>query len=86
MSWTSNITVSDSSTYHALNYRTVAEIRKKVIKHSKRNKAFGLFHAKNDKDKIAAWKIELNRILVVFNVCSTRSRSVVANRFLFRPS
>jgi hypothetical protein len=27
-------------------------------------------HARNDKDKIAAWKLELDRILQVFNVRS----------------
>ena len=29
-----------------------------------------LVRAKNDKDTIGAWKLDLNRILHVFNVCS----------------
>jgi len=31
------------------------------------------FHARNDKDKIAAWKLDLNSILHVFNVRSMTS-------------
>ena len=50
--------------------RTVAEIQDKVIKQSGRNAASRLFHAKNDKETIAAWKLDLNRILHVFNVRS----------------
>ena len=41
----------------------------KVIKQSRRNTASRLFHAKNDKEKIAAWRLDLNGILQVFNVC-----------------
>ena len=42
----------------------------KVIKQSGRNPVSRLLHAKNDKETIAGWKSELNRILHVFNVCS----------------
>ena len=31
------------------------------------------FHAKNDKEKIAAWRLDLNRILHIFNVRSIGS-------------
>ena len=79
MSWASGIIVPGPSTYHTLGSRTVGEIRNKVIKQSGRNAASRLFHAGNDKDIIAAWKSELNRILVVFNVCSFRSCSDLAN-------
>jgi hypothetical protein len=48
----------------------VGEIRRKVIKQSGRNAVSRLLRAKNDKETIAAWKIELNRILQVFNVRS----------------
>jgi hypothetical protein len=70
----------------ALDRRTVAEIQKKVMKQSERNAVSRLLHAKNDKETIASWKLELNRILQVFNV-----RSVVLTRnrcqlFPFRPS
>jgi hypothetical protein len=87
VSWTSNVLVSGSFTYHhAPDCRTVAEIQNKVIKQSGRNAVSRLLHASNDKEMIAAWKSELNRILVIFNVCSVRSCSVVANSPLFRPS
>ena len=43
-------------------------IQEKVIKQSKRNVFFRHFYAKNDKEKIAAWKADLNRILNIFNV------------------
>ena len=46
----------------------MAEIQRKVIKRSGRNPASRLLHAKNDKETIATWKQDLNRILQVFNV------------------
>jgi hypothetical protein len=51
----------------------VAEIQKKVIKRSGRNAVSRLLQAKNDKEKIAGWRVELNRILHVFNVRSVIS-------------
>ena len=48
----------------------MAGIRRKVEKQSGRNQVSRLVHARNDKDKIAAWRAELNRILLVFNVRS----------------
>ena len=50
--------------------RTVAEIQRKVTKQSKRNAVSRIVQARNDKDTIAAWKLELGRILQVFNVRS----------------
>ena len=47
----------------------MAEIQRKVIKHGGRNAISRHFHAKNDKETIAAWKLDLNRVLQVFNVC-----------------
>ena len=44
-----------------------------VIKQSKRNVVSRLFNAKDDKDTIAAWRLDLNRILQVFNVRSITS-------------
>ena len=55
---------TDDTLYH----RTVAEIKGKATKHSGRNRASRFLHARSDKDKIAAWKLELDRILQVFNV------------------
>jgi hypothetical protein len=48
--------------------RTVAEIERKVKEESKRNVALRLLHAKSDKDKIAGWASDLNKILQIFNV------------------
>ncbi|KAF9792058.1 hypothetical protein BJ322DRAFT_974331, partial [Thelephora terrestris] len=53
-------------TYGAPHLRTVAEIERNVQKQSKRNAASRLFHAKNDKDKIAGWVSDLNKILQIF--------------------
>ena len=86
MSWTDRIIVSDPSICHALDYRTVAEIQSKVIKRSGRNAASRLLHARNDKETIAAWKSELNKILIVFNVCSVHSCLVAVNRPILRLS
>ena len=49
----------------------MAEIQGKIIKQSKRNVISRHFHARNDKDKITAWRLDLDRILQVFNVRST---------------
>jgi hypothetical protein len=51
----------------------VAEIQRKVIKQGKRNAATRLFHAKTDKETITAWRLDLNRILHIFNVRSAGS-------------
>ena len=51
----------------------MAEIQRKVIKQSGRNPASRLLHAKNDRETIAAWKLDLNRVLHVFNVRSVTS-------------
>ncbi|KAF9646922.1 hypothetical protein BDM02DRAFT_3262004, partial [Thelephora ganbajun] len=45
---------------------TVVEIRRNVDGLGKRNRISRFFHA-NDKDTIAAWRMDLNRILHVFN-------------------
>ena len=62
--------------------RTVAEIQKKIVKKGKRNVAFRLFRAKNDKDVIAAWKQDLTRILDIFNVRSSGSVWIFADLFV----
>ena len=55
-----------------LNRRTVAEIQGKVVKRGKRNPVSRFLGSKNDKDAIAAWRQDLNRILHIFNVRSVR--------------
>ena len=57
------------------NRRTVAGIQRKVVKQGKRNVAIRFFLAKGDKDKIAAWRQDLVRVLHVFNVRSIDSIS-----------
>ena len=66
--------------------RTVAEIQRKVIKYSQRNSVSRLFRARDDRDTIATWRSELDRILHIFNVCSIAFYLVVSNCSLFRPS
>ena len=46
------------------------EIQRKVTKQSRRNAVSRLVHARNDKDTITAWKLDLGRILQVFSVRS----------------
>ena len=57
----------------SLNRRAVAEIQRSIIERGKRNVISRHFHAKNDKEAIATWRSDLNRILHVFNVRSATS-------------
>ena len=50
--------------------RTVAEIERKVVHQGNRGSVERFLHTKNDKEKISAWKLELDRILRVFQVGS----------------
>ena len=60
-----------------LTFRAVTEIQQRIVGQGKRGAISRYFHAKNDKDKIAAWRLELNRILQIFNV-----RPIVSARSL----
>ena len=60
-------------TYQAPDRRAVAEIQKNTIKQGKRKGVSRMFHAKNDKETIATWRSDLNRILHIFNVRSAKS-------------
>jgi len=60
----------------------MAEIQRKVVKQNGRNAVSRLVHAKNDKEKIAAWKLDLDRILHVFNVRSATSVMTTTKRTL----
>ena len=60
----------------------MAEIQEKVMKRSGRNPVSRLLHAKNDKEMVATWRSDLNRILHVFNVRSV----VIARLSLIVPS
>ena len=60
-------------TYRALNRRTVEEIRGNITEKGGRNLLSRLVHAKDDKEMLAAWGSDLNRVLHVFNVRSVGS-------------
>ena len=60
----------------------MAEIQKKIVKWGKRNAISRLFHTKADQKAIAAWRLELNRILHIFNVRSvTYARPLLTVHF-----
>ena len=48
----------------------MAEIQRNIIKRGKRNAISQCFHKKNDSKAIAGWRLDLDRILHVFNVRS----------------
>ena len=56
--------------HRALNRRTVDEIQRNIIKRGKRNPISRRYHAKGEKEAIATWRLDLDRILHLFNVCS----------------
>ena len=49
------------------------EIQRKIAKQGKRHAISRFVHAKSDKEAIAGWRMDLNRILHVFNVRSNVS-------------
>ena len=53
-----------------LSSRTLGEIQENIIERGKRNPISRRYHAKDDKEAIATWRSDLNRIRRVFNVCS----------------
>ena len=48
----------------------MADIQKKVVKWVKQNPVSRRFHAKKDNETIAAWRLDLEKTLQVFNVRS----------------
>jgi hypothetical protein len=61
---------SDHSTDETPGRSMLAEIEMKITKRGKRNAVSRLLHAKKDKETIASWKLDLNKILLIFNVSS----------------
>ena len=61
----------------AFNRSTLGGIQREIVKKGKRNAVSRLFHAKIDKESIAAWKSDLGNALLIFNV-----RSVLVVRLL----
>ena len=58
---------------HDLDRRAVAEIHKEIEKLSGRSGFSRFLHSRSDKEAIPGWNSKLDRILLLFNVCSTRS-------------
>ena len=69
MSQTSDVHCVPSA-HRVLNCSTVAEIQEKVIEKGERSLLSRLAHARNDKEVMATWRSDLNRVLHVFNVRS----------------
>lgn len=61
--------VSCTIAYHSLDRRTVAEIQGEVLKQSGRSKLSRFLCSGDDKDAVAVWKLDLNRLLHFFDVC-----------------
>lgn len=51
----------------------MTEIQKHIVERGKRNALSRRYHAKDDKEAIATWGLEFNRILHVFHVCPIAS-------------
>ena len=58
----------------------------KVTKQGGRHIVSRFLHAMNDKDMIAGWKLDFNRILVVFDVRSALFYWIAAHFSPIRPS
>ena len=65
-----------------LSSRTLDEIQENIVKRSRGNAIFRRYRAKDDKEAIAAWRLDLDGILRVFNVCYiTPVRRLLTFRF-----
>ena len=53
--------------------RITAEIQRNIIKQGKRNPISQRYHAKDDKEAIATWRLRLDRVRHIFNVRSVTS-------------
>ena len=73
------IHVSCPLAHRSLDRRTIAEIQGEVLKRGGRGRVSRFLHSRDDKDVIAAWKSDLNRLLHVFNVRSVRLCLVVTD-------
>jgi len=52
-----------------LSIRIMDEIQRHITKRGRRNAISRRYHAKDDKEAISTWKLDLDGILRVFNVC-----------------
>jgi len=58
--------------------RTMCDIERTVRKHAERSSLLRAFHARYDKEKIQGWKLDLQKILGIFNVSIPSRMSQVA--------
>ena len=56
-------------TNRTLYRRSIQEIQQKIEKLARKNEFIKYFTASNLKGKIAGWRVELDGILRIFNVC-----------------
>ena len=62
--------------------RIVAEIQTHIMERDKQNVVSRRYHAKDDKKTITVWRLDLDGILRIFNVCSvTSARRLLTSRF-----
>ena len=62
--------------------RTADEIQRQINKQGKRNVISRRYHVKDDEEAITAWRLDLDGILHVFNVCFvTFARRLLTSRF-----
>jgi len=54
-------------------------MQKKIVKWGKRSPASRLLHAKDDKKVIATWRLDLTKILQVFNVRPAHFCTTISN-------
>ena len=74
------------SVHDAPDCRTVEEIQNEVKKRNEGHKIARFLRSRNDKDTIAAWNLDLNKLLQVFNVCMPCPCSVATDLPPSRPS
>ena len=60
----------------------MADIQKKLAKWDKRNMIFRRFHAKDDRETIATWRLDLDKILQVLRVRSVARMAAIADFLL----
>ena len=57
----------------------MADVQKKLVKWGERNMISRRFHAKDDKETIAVWRLDLDKILQVFRVRSVVQMVAIAD-------
>jgi len=63
-----------------LSNRIVGEIQRHITKRGKRNAISRRhWHAKDDEEAVVTWRLDLDRILYIFNVCSVTPCTTIAD-------